>query len=180
MARYVAYLRGVNVGGHKSLKMEDLRRRFTSLGLGGVTTFKASGNVIFDSTGESRAGLVGKMETELARLMGSEVRVVLRAVEDEMELARHDPFLGREMTGAKPYVTFLAEKPAAGRRLPPRWANGGVELLGTRGLDVFTLGRTVDGRPGFPNRFIEETLGVSATTRNWATITGILEAERTG
>ena len=178
MARYVAFLRGVNVGGHKSVRMEELRRRFTSLGFGEVTTFKASGNAVFDSTGESRSAVVRKLESELARLMGGEIRVVLRSMTEQRELADRDPFRGREIGPATRYVTFLAEKPRKGCVLPARTANGGVEVLGTHGLDVFTLARRVDGRPGFPNKFIEETLGVPATTRNWATVTGVWSIQK--
>lgn len=50
MTTYIALLRGINVGGHRSLKMEDLRELFSSMGFDNVTTYIQSGNVIFDAS----------------------------------------------------------------------------------------------------------------------------------
>ena len=52
MQRYVAFLRGMNLGGRR-IKNDDLRRRFEGMGLEEVATFRASGNVIFSTRGDN-------------------------------------------------------------------------------------------------------------------------------
>lgn len=48
---YVAFLRGINVGGHAVIRMSELQRAFEGLGFENVRTVLASGNVIFDPPG---------------------------------------------------------------------------------------------------------------------------------
>jgi uncharacterized protein (DUF1697 family) len=50
MSKFVAFLRAINVGGDRTVKMQSLRQVFESLGCSRVTTFIASGNVVFDTT----------------------------------------------------------------------------------------------------------------------------------
>ncbi len=77
MAKYVAFLRAINVGGH-TVRMERLRALFEELGLSGVETFIASGNVIFDHQGESAAEIERRIEAYLLISLGYEVATFLR------------------------------------------------------------------------------------------------------
>jgi uncharacterized protein (DUF1697 family) len=76
MARYVALLRAINVGGH-TVRMERLRALFEEIGFTGVETFIASGNVIFDDPGEP-AELERRIEAHLHAALGYEVATFLR------------------------------------------------------------------------------------------------------
>jgi uncharacterized protein (DUF1697 family) len=172
MKDYVAFLRGVNVGGRGVLKMERLRRAFADLGHQRVETFIQSGNVLFaaEATG-GEAALAAEIQAGLAERLGMDLTVLLLTRREIERLVRRDPF-GDEEAGldVKKYVAFLARRPKAGFDLPIASAKDGLEVFSVEGREAFTLSRRVNGRYGFPNGLVEASLGVPATTRNWNTV----------
>lgn len=172
MPEYVAFLRGINVGGHGVLKMESLRRAFVDLGYTGVKTYIQSGNVIFavDETAVETA-LAAAIEARLREKLGVETIALLRKRREIDRLIRRDPF-GDEDAGRdiKRYVGFLARRPKTGYDLPIVSTTDGMEIFSVEGREAFVLSRRVNGRYGFPNSFVEARLGVPATTRNWNTV----------
>ncbi len=72
MSRCIAFLRAINVGGH-TVKMDDLRRLFESLGFTRGETFIASGNVVFETTSKNTTALERKIEKKLRDALGYEV-----------------------------------------------------------------------------------------------------------
>lgn len=176
MSRYVALLRGINVGGRVIVPMLRLRALFAALGFTDIVSVLQSGNVLFDAPSANADLLRRRIELSLAELTGSEVLVLLRTVHELKALARSDPFadIAFEADATK-YVTFLAGKSAAKLALPLSSPRGEVEILRINRLTVLSVGRPRAGRPGFPNSFIEETLGVSATTRGWNTLSRIVD-----
>lgn len=78
MARYVALLRGINVGGHR-VKMDRLKELFEELNLDDVSTFIASGNVIFSTDSKNERALTGRIEQHLLERLGYEVATFLRS-----------------------------------------------------------------------------------------------------
>ena len=89
---YVALLRGINVGGHKLIKMKELARIFTDNGLKNVRTYIASGNVIFESGSANKAALTRKIEKALQQTLGYEVTVVLRTLSEIESIVNRNPF----------------------------------------------------------------------------------------
>jgi len=79
MARYVALLRGINVGGKNPIKMADLRACFEAHGFGDVTTYIQSGNVVFTSARASGGTLTARIERMLAESFDYEASVVVRS-----------------------------------------------------------------------------------------------------
>jgi uncharacterized protein (DUF1697 family) len=75
--RYVALLRGINVGGRTLVKMPDLKACFESLGFGAVSTYIASGNVLFESDAEDAAMLATMVESEIEQRFGLPVKIVV-------------------------------------------------------------------------------------------------------
>jgi uncharacterized protein (DUF1697 family) len=75
--RYLALLRGINVGGQNLVKMADLRAAFEKMGFAGVETYIASGNVLFRAPRQKREELAARIESALSRRFGAELRVVL-------------------------------------------------------------------------------------------------------
>ncbi|TQF73523.1 DUF1697 domain-containing protein [Rhodococcus spelaei] len=110
MARYVALLRGVNVGGI-NIKMADLKAAIVALGLANVKTVLASGNVVFDTDRTDFAGLKSDIESCLRRTFGYEAWIVLL---DQPTLARivEDFPFEADREGWHPYV-LLSSDPAA-------------------------------------------------------------------
>lgn len=118
MPRYVAFLRGMNLGGRR-IKNDELRRRFEAMGLEEVATFRASGNVIFGSGDESERGaLAERVEAELEAMLGYGVPVFLRAAAEVVAIAAFEPF-DRALVAAskgKLQVSLLREEPPVAAR----------------------------------------------------------------
>jgi uncharacterized protein (DUF1697 family) len=114
MNRYVAFLRGMNLGGRR-IKNEELRARFEALGCEDVATFRASGNVIFASDGEPPAKLTSRLEDGLAETLGYEVPVFLRSGKELLAIAAREPFEAKHVAASKGklQIALLTKKPSA-------------------------------------------------------------------
>ncbi len=174
MTRYVAFLRGVNVGTHNRLSTSALCRRLAASGFRDVSGYKQSGNVIFD-THEGDTGVIGKrIREELHGLIGKDVDVFLRTMQQVKDIVDLDPFKeARSGDDTGEFITFLEKDIPVKPVLPIESPRKDVEVICIRGPDVFCRVRKNNGRSGDPNGFIESKFKVSATTQNWATIKGI-------
>ena len=108
MPQYIAFLRGVNVGGHR-VKMDRLRSLFEELNLSDVSTFIASGNVIFSTETDDVDALTDRIECHLAQGLGYEVPTFLRSPKQLAAIAALNPNEA-EVGGRSPsshYVIFL-------------------------------------------------------------------------
>lgn len=114
MQRYIALLRGINVGGHR-VKMSDLRQHFTEFGLANVATFIASGNVIFDSAERDAAQLEVAIAQHLKERLGYAVPTFLRTPPQLAAIAAYAPFSdpGLDAGTATLSIMVLAEVPPA-------------------------------------------------------------------
>ena len=164
----VAFLRGINVGGHNRVPMADLRALFADLGYPDAATLVQSGNVLFGAQGADLASLTARLEREFTASFGFASRFVLRARDELAAVASRNPFPGAEAEPAKLHVVFLGDVPAA----------EAVAALVPSPPDVFV----VDGRhvyvhypAGAGRSKLKLDLGVAATARNWNTVTRVLE-----
>ena len=107
MTRYVAFLRAINVRGHV-VKMDDLRKSFEALEFDNVSTFIASGNVIFESPARA-ADLEPLIEQHLQQWFGYAVGTFLRSEDEVADIARHEPFDAPTTT----YIALMRSKPKA-------------------------------------------------------------------
>jgi uncharacterized protein (DUF1697 family) len=109
--RYAAFLRGINVGGTRVMK-DDLCAPFSALGFEEVTTFRASGNVIFDAPRQSAIKLAKQIEEALAKDLGfTRAITFIRTAAEMRALAAADPFPRRP--DQKLHVMFTLTKPPA-------------------------------------------------------------------
>jgi uncharacterized protein (DUF1697 family) len=108
MPRYVALLRGINVGGHR-VKMTDLKRHFEALKFNRVETFIASGNVLFDTAETAAAKLERRIEAHLEAKLGYAVPTFLRTPGELAAIAAHRPFSPQDMEepAYSSYVIFF-------------------------------------------------------------------------
>ncbi len=113
MADHAAFLRGINVGGHR-VTNAALRSAFEQMGFGGVAVFRASGNVVFDAGGESPPAIVSRVEEALGELLGYAVPVYLRSASEIRSIAQHEPFEPATVAASKGklQVALLTERPA--------------------------------------------------------------------
>ena len=115
--RHVAFLRGINVGGNRIVKMERLRDLFEDLGMQDVGTFIASGNVLFSAPSADTPVLEARIERQLAKALGYEVATFVRTEHELAAIARHDPFeLAPDAGKATLIIGFLRAAPSAAAR----------------------------------------------------------------
>jgi uncharacterized protein (DUF1697 family) len=109
--RYVAFLRGMNLGGRR-IANEALRSHFETLGCEEVATFRASGNVIFSRDGQAPA-LTSRLEEGLAEVLGYEVPVFLRTGKEILAISAHNPFDAKAIAASKGklQIAMLTKKP---------------------------------------------------------------------
>lgn len=165
MPRWVAFLRAVNVGG-RVVKMDALREAFTGLGLAGVETFIASGNVVFESRA-AEATLRPRIERALRESLGFEVATFLRTGAEVAAMAAHQPFdAGRRAAARAIHVGLLAEPvPPAGRKALAALATATDEFE-ANGREVWWLFRTGLSESTLTYAHLERRLGAPMTFRN--------------
>jgi uncharacterized protein (DUF1697 family) len=175
MARYVALLRGINVGGNKKVPMAQLRELMEGLGYTDVATLLQSGNAVFTSKEKSPAKLVKQLEAAIAKEFGFEVAVVVRTRDELAAAIKANPLSGAEDAPSQFVVTFLSDVPDQ-KRLKE------IDPAAYLPDEFRVLGREIYAR--FPNGIRDSKLavvlggprmGVTPTARNWNTVTKLLE-----
>ncbi len=168
---FVAMLRGINVGNHNRMKMEDLRTLVTGLGYENPRTYLQSGNVVFRGRGPAKS-VAAALEEAIARELGLSVPVVARRARELGRVVAGNPMIAHGEDPAKLHVTFLGSRPPAARvrGLAATEARGGEDRFEVVGAEVFLLCPSGYGTTSFDNAFFERNLGTVATTRNWRTV----------
>jgi uncharacterized protein (DUF1697 family) len=141
MSRYVAFLRGMNLGGRR-ITNKDLRAEFETLGFEEVATFRASGNVVFDGPdGVGGADVSTKIEAGLADALGYEVPVFLRSCEQVATIAASKPFPAKRVAGAagKLQVALLPDEPGKLARKEALAMATDEDRLAIEGSELFWL-----------------------------------------
>jgi uncharacterized protein (DUF1697 family) len=171
MDRYVAFLRGMNLG-NRRLKNDELRAEFEALGFAEVATFRASGNVIFGSGGSgSEAALTKRIEAGLGEGLGYAVPVFLRSAPEVATIAAREPFAAKLVTASKGklQVSMLSKKPAAADRTAVLALASEADLLAIEDRELYWLpsGGTIDSELDL--KAIDRALG-KGTMRTMGTI----------
>jgi uncharacterized protein (DUF1697 family) len=172
MATYVVFLRGINVGGH-IVKKEQLQQIFASIGLPEAQTFKQSGNIIFQTHGDTKI-LERLIKSSLKQSLNYDVEVFVRSLKELEALIKLDPFENKEERGSSFQVTFLQSNATLLATLPLRIPNSSADIIGTKDREIFSITRG-GGDGGKPNPYIEKQLRMAATTRNWNIIKQIVD-----
>jgi uncharacterized protein (DUF1697 family) len=173
MNSFVAFLRGINVGGHKRINMARLREACESLGLQNVRTLLASGNVLFESRKSDMPAMSKALEAEIKKAFELDVGVILCTRAELEKLAAADPFRGIPVTPrTRLFVTFLPKKPHSALKIPYVSPDGSFRILNVHDravCSVLTLGpqwaknlRQMD--------ILEKVYGRRITTRSWSTV----------
>jgi len=172
MTIYVAFLRGINVGGH-TVKMDALKNAFEALGFENVSTFIASGNVIFESSAKKTETLEKKIETALEKELGYEVATFLRTDKQVAAIAEHDAFPEQKSKeGDTQYVIFLRAAPDAATKKRVLALSNDEDVLHLDSAEMYWL-RRKGGLLGstISTKQFEKALGKQPTTaRNLNTV----------
>lgn len=174
---YIAILRGINVGGHRAIKMEQLRVIFTALHCTNIQTYIQSGNVVFKHETTDVKHLENSISSAILNAFGFEVPVLILSLTDWNNAVKNNPYVSDvAVDPIHLHVTFLAKEPEAS------W----LVILSSKtenGADKFTIiDKTIYvycpngyGNTKLNNTFFEKQLNVSATTRNLKTVLKLQE-----
>lgn len=176
MSRQVAILRGINVGGHRKILMADLKVLFEKCGCKNVQTYIQSGNVVFNSTDDD---LESKIRLAIKKQYGYDVPVIIRSLEELESAVAANPFLkDKSISIDRLHLTFLSEIPSKDFRDKLRGIDLSPDRIELVGKDVFgcVLDRFSDSK--LTINLFEKTLNVAATSRNWKTVSKLLELAR--
>ena len=179
MNQYIAFLRGINVSGHKKIKMGDLKMLFETLGYQYITTYIQSGNVIFQTESSSIAELKKNIENAIRSHYNFEVAVLLINKQSLSDILDANPFKEDISTGKvdqkRMYFTLLFEKPEYVRIAEILKHDYKPEKLVIRDSTVYFLISKGYGNTKLNNNFFENKLKVTATTRNFSTLNKLRE-----
>lgn len=145
----MAFLRGINVGGHTKVEMGRLRETLEGLGYKEVKTILNSGNVVFEAGEKDLEGLTKKIGEKLQEVFGFKISVILRRMEQIKALIKSDPFKDIKITPqTRLLVTFLPKG------------------------ELFNSIEAIPGK-GTPELMakLEKEHGKNITTRIWGTVT---------
>lgn len=167
------------MGGHKIVKMDQLRKTFEELGFADVKTYIQSGNVIFKAPARTPEDLAKRIEERVLAQFGFPVPVVVKTAGEIGEVIANNPLLKEKgIDPTKLHVTFLACAPdkSALKTLDAvavapdqfRCSGQAVYLHCPNGYHATKLG----------NNVLAKMLKVGATTRNWNTVNKLHEMAR--
>ena len=180
MAVVIAMLRGVNVGGHNKIKMEELRALCKTLKLRDPCTYVQSGNVIFATDESDMSALAKRLQKAIEGRFGFLPDVVLRTAAEMRETIARNPFAkGRDIEPSKLLVSFLASEPGQAARDEALKIKTEPEELRIHGREAYIYFPNGMARPKMSWPAIERVLKTRGTGRNWNSVTKMLEiAER--
>jgi len=181
VARYVAFLRAINVGGSHVVKMDFLRELFEGLGFANVETFIASGNVIFETRSKDLATLEGKIEKVLEEVLGYEVVTFIRSLPEVGAIARYQPFSASAMASAVALNVGLLKEPLSKEtRAALLKLRTNVDDFHTNGSELYWICLKRQSESRISNAVFERALRVKATFRGMRTMEKLLARYRIG
>ena len=171
MSKFVALLRGINVGGKHIIRMAELRALCEELGFTSVATYVQSGNIVFDTATRKEATVSEALEEAIRNRFGFDVAVMTRTASEIAVVAERNPFLREAKSDpTRVYVSFLPSRPTAARVR-------GIKSPATNGERFQVIGREIYlhypngyGRSKLTNVFFERALGIPSTARNARTV----------
>ncbi len=174
MERYVAFLRGINLG-NRRVKSPELVAHFEAIGFEDVATFRASGNVVFvDPDGDTEAKVQARVEAGLEEALGYDVATFLRSAKEVAAIAARDPFdaAAIKRSKGKPQVVLLGRKPSAKAKKALEEITPDGDLMVVEGRELHWLPTVGLSETDLDTKALDAALG-KGTTRTAGTIEAI-------
>jgi uncharacterized protein (DUF1697 family) len=172
----ICMLRGVNLGGHHKIKMDVLRAICTSLKCESPQTLLQSGNVVFRTSNKNLAQLEKQLGTAIEKKLGFRPEVLLRTVPELRDAIARNPFAKRSgIEPSKLVVTFLGSELDAAARKALLAMDIAPEEIHVIGRELYIYFPNGQARPKISWSRTEKILGPAFTSRNWNTVTKLLQ-----
>ena len=172
MQKWLALLRGINVGGHNKIAMAELRDLFRELGFEDVESYIQTGNVAFQAKGTPNK-LAATISEAIREKWGYEVSTLVISPQTMEEITAANPYAeAGEANPTRVFVGFLDQKPAKVELKPVKKDNEHFSVIGRA---VYLHCPDGVGRSKLTNAYFEKGLGVSMTMRNLRVVTTLQE-----
>jgi len=181
--RYIALLRGINVGGNTMIKMEELRRTFEALQFENVVSYINSGNLAFDvssphvgkDSSPNEAKLIAKIESAVQNDFGKSIPVMIRDQPDIARILKNNPFDGKFESHKEMHVLFMKDempKVKQNQLLDQQTDN---ERFAVKGREIYCNLKLGVADSLLGKGFIDKKLKTPITGRNWQTVQKLAE-----
>lgn len=166
--KYIAFLRGINVGGHHIVPMADLKAELKKIGLTNIVTLLNSGNVLFESDEKNPENNIA---SRLEKAFGFPIPTIIRKSALIIEMIKDNPFKNIAITkDIRLYVSFLKNEDYSDLTVPWKSEDNSYRIIEKSGKTIFSvldlsLAKTPDAM-----KALEKDFGKEITTRNWNTI----------
>ena len=171
METLIAFLRGINVGGHHKVPMACLRVVLTELNCKNVKTLLNSGNIVFDTGEKNIQSFEIKIENLLTKTFGFPIPVILKKKTEILGLVDQDPFKRVSVNkDTRLYVSFLKHSPETKLTLPYTSKDNAYKILSIENNTILSVLDLSTSRTTKAMDDLEKNFGKEITTRNWNTI----------
>ena len=179
MKTFIALLRGINVSGHKLIKMTELKEMFEKAGFNNVKTYIQSGNVVFSAKEEDTFSIQATIKTNILKTFGFDVDVQVLNAEKLQRLTENHTFLEGNQDQLKAiYYTLLAEKPNEELVKDLEKLEQTDEFFKITDEVIYCFYPNGVGRAKWHGTSFEKKLKVSSTTRNYNTMKKLTELSK--
>ncbi len=177
--KYIALLRGINVGGNSIIKMNDLKNAVEKCGFTGVRTYIQSGNIIFESEEENNDKIVATLENSLSKTLKLDSRVILRTQEQLQKVVSDIPGDWKKRNDLRCYIAFIRAPVTAQDVLREVEMKEGVDFI-KPGEGVLYMSTLLSGltRSRF-TKLITKKVYKDITIRNYNTVQKLFDLMKT-
>jgi uncharacterized protein (DUF1697 family) len=176
MTTHLALLRGINVSGHNMMKMEALKTTLEAVGFENVQTYIQTGNVFIDTDEENAAAIGFKIKQEIFKVFGHEVPVVVIGKSDLEACFNNNPFLKEAALDVKKlYVAFVSATLRSDSINDLKMSQVKPDEASIDQSRIYIKYAVGAGKTRFDQKYIEKKLNLTATIRNWNTVTQLLK-----
>ena len=173
MFKYVALLRGINVGGKNKIKMKTLREMFAALQFENVRTYINSGNVVFETAKTSDKKLAAEIEKAIESEFSLSIKVIVRKMAEIQDIIKNNPSAGQFTSHKDLHVLFLNEELANEKRELLFLNNSENEQFAVRGREIFCLLSIGVQDSLMVKDYIGKKFKIQVRERNWRTVNKI-------
>jgi len=174
--KYIAFLRGINVGGHHKVPMKDLVATMQSMACSNISTLLNSGNVIFESAEKDSTVLENLLEEKLEQVFNFPIPTIVRNAEELLSLISQDPFKQFVLTkDLRFYVSFLKNEATKTIEIPWHSDDDSFKILNVKNKTIISILDVSKSNSPKGMDALERIFGKEITTRNWNTLQKIVD-----
>lgn len=173
MTKYIAILRGINVGGKRKILMADLKELLTSKGFENVKSYIQSGNIAFDFKVNTVSKLENIIIDAIKEKYGFDVPTIVITPNEAQSIIDNNPYKAEDLS--KLHVTFFKEEPDVSLVSKIKEINFAPDEFHFSKKAVYLKIADKYHKSRLSNTFFEKKLKISATTRNWKTVNKLVE-----